>query len=166
MRRRAFLAGAALSLPMSRAATVGEAKDLADTVQSAGMFTTLLATLETAGLVDTLRGSGPITLFAPTDEAFGKLPKGLLEDLLRPENRVELRSILLYQMVSGRYSMKDIRYMYSVPTVQGQKVSLHYFQNGMRVDNAKVLSAVPAANGVMHAIDSVIMPYKPVLSDR
>jgi len=152
---------------MARAATVGQPPvDLLETAAAAGKFTTLLAALETAGLVDMVKGAGPITLFAPTNEAFAKLPPGMLEDLLRPEGRVELRSILLYLMVLGKYTMKEARYMFRVPTVQGQKVSLHYFRDGMQVDNARIMSAVPASNGVLHAIDSVIMPYKPVLSDR
>jgi transforming growth factor-beta-induced protein len=126
----------------------------------------MLAALETAELAEWLKTAGPISFFAPTDEAFAKLPKGRLADLLRPESRAELRSILLYQMVSGRYSTKDVRYMYSARTLEGHKLSFHYFSDGMRVDNARVLSAVPASNGVLHAIDSVIMPFTPVLIER
>lgn len=133
---------------------------------AAGNFTTLLSALEAADLAEWLKTAAPISFFAPTDEAFAKFPKHRLEDLFRPENRGELRSILLYQMVSGRYSIKDVRYMYSARTLEGHKLSFHYFQDGMRVDNARVLSAVPASNGVLHAIDSVIMPSTPVLIER
>ena len=136
-----------------------ETRDLVDTAVAAGSFKTLAQALDAAGLVTTLKGAGPFTVFAPTDEAFAKLPDGTLETLLKPENKEKLRRILTYHVVAGKVMASDVVKLQSAKAVSGDTITLKV-ENGMvHVDNATVTSAdVLASNGVIHVIDSVILP--------
>lgn len=136
------------------------AADIVDTAVAAGNFNTLAAALKAADLVDTLKGKGPFTVFAPTDEAFAKLPAGTVEDLLKPENKEKLKSILLYHVVSGKVTAKDAAKLNgkTAPTVQGGTIAIDT-TSGVKINNATVVAAdVKAKNGVIHAIDTVLMP--------
>ena len=134
-------------------------KDIVDTAVSAGSFNTLAAALNAADLVDTLRGDGPFTVFAPTDDAFAKLPAGTLEDLLRPENKAKLQGILTYHVVAGKVMAKDVVGMSAAKTVNGQSFTISEKYGNVMVDNAKVIKTdIMASNGVIHVIDSVILP--------
>jgi uncharacterized surface protein with fasciclin (FAS1) repeats len=134
-------------------------QDIVDTAVAAGSFNTLATALKAAGLVDTLKGKGPFTVFAPTDEAFAKLPAGTIEDLLKPENKAKLVSILTYHVVPGAVSSGEVVKMTSAKTVQGQSVKISSKDGGVMIDGAKVVKAdVKASNGVIHVIDSVILP--------
>src|SRR3954453_18458661 len=150
----ALVATLALSVP-SRAAD----KDIVDTAVAAGSFKTLAAALKAAGLVDTLKGAGPFTVFAPTNEAFAKLPKGTVEDLLKPENKEKLVSILTYHVHAGDAIMaKDVKTM-SLTTVNGKPLKVSADGNGVMINNAKVVKTdVVCTNGVIHWIDTVVMP--------
>lgn len=133
-------------------------KDIVDTAVSAGTFNTLVAAVKAAGLVETLKGDGPFTVFAPTDEAFAKLPKGTVESLLKPENRDKLVKILTYHVVSGEVLAKDVVNLTSAKTVQGGSVKISA-KNGVMVNDAKVVATdVMTSNGVIHVIDTVLMP--------
>ena len=136
-------------------------KDIVDTAVGAGKFNTLVAAVKAAGLVDTLKGKGPFTVFAPTDAAFAKLPKGTVENLLKPENKSKLVAILTYHVVPGKVMSKDIAGKAKmVKTVQGSKASIDATK-GVMIDKAKVVTAdIGASNGVIHVIDTVIMPNK------
>jgi len=134
--------------------------DIVDTAVSAGQFKTLAAALEAAGLIDALKGAGPFTVFAPTDEAFAKLPAGTLESLLRPENKEKLKSILLYHVVSGNVPASAVVKLNGrfVKTLQGSSVKVRT-KHGVRVGNARVVQTdVMASNGVIHVIDTVLIP--------
>jgi len=136
-----------------------EKKDIVDTAKNAGSFKTLVKALEAAGLVDTLKGKGPFTVFAPTDEAFAKLPKGTLEDLLKPENKDKLKTILTYHVVSGEVLAKDVVKLDKAKSVQGEEITVKVKDKVVMVDNAKVVKTdIKANNGVIHVIDSVIIP--------
>ena len=133
--------------------------DIVDTAISARSFNTLVAALEAADLVDVLRGDGPFTVFAPTDDAFAKLPEGTLENLLKPENKAKLQSILTYHVVPGRYMAADVIKMSSAKTVNGQSFTISKSYGNAMVDNAKITKTdIDASNGVIHVIDSVILP--------
>jgi uncharacterized surface protein with fasciclin (FAS1) repeats len=134
-------------------------KDIVDTAAGAGQFKTLVAAVEAAGLVDTLKGDGPFTVFAPTDEAFAKLPDGTVDDLLKPENKDKLVAILTYHVVPGKIMSGDISGKSTeVKTVQGDMLSVDA-TDGVKVDEAKVVKAdIIASNGVIHVIDTVVMP--------
>ena len=126
---------------------------------SAGSFNTLVAAVKAAGLVDTLKGEGPFTVFAPTDEAFAKLPAGTVEDLLKPENKAKLQAILTYHVVPGKVLAADVVKLTSATTVQGQDVGIKVSDAGVSVDNALVVKTdIETSNGVIHVIDSVILP--------
>ena len=146
-----------LVLPMS-AANAGS-KDIVDTAVGAGSFNTLVAAVQAAGLVDTLKGDGPFTVFAPTDEAFAKLPDGTVENLLKPENKDQLIAVLTYHVVPGKVMSSDIAGKKAeVASVQGGEISVDA-TDGVKVDNATVVTAdVEASNGVIHVIDTVILP--------
>jgi uncharacterized surface protein with fasciclin (FAS1) repeats len=133
--------------------------DIVDTAVGAGSFNTLVAAVKAAGLVDTLKGEGPFTVFAPTDEAFAKLPAGTVESLLEPENKDRLIAILTYHVVPGKVMSGDLAgSSMNVKTVQGQSISVQAFGN-VRINDATVTAAdVEATNGVIHVIDSVILP--------
>jgi len=151
---------AAVALPMALAAHAAKAADIVDTAASAGQFNTLVAAVKAAGLTDTLKGPGPYTVFAPTDAAFAKLPKGTVEDLLKPENKGKLQALLTYHVVPGKVMAADVTgKMAQSKTVQGTTVDIDATKGGVMVDAAKVVKAdVVASNGVIHVIDSVIMP--------
>ncbi len=148
---------AALLLPLS-AAQAGS-KDIVDTAVDAGKFNTLVTAVKVAGLADTLKGVGPFTVFAPTDEAFAKLPKGTVESLLQPGNRDRLIRILTYHVVPDKIMSSDIAGKKAkVTTVEGSKLSVDA-TSGVTVDQAKVVQAdIVTSNGVIHVIDTVVMP--------
>jgi uncharacterized surface protein with fasciclin (FAS1) repeats len=134
-------------------------KDIVDTAVAAGSFNTLAKALQAAGLVDTLKGKGPFTVFAPTDEAFAKLPAGTLEDLLKPENKAKLQQILTYHVVPGKVGSAQVVKMSSAKAVSGDTITIKTSGNTVMVDNATVVKTdIPASNGVIHVIDSVILP--------
>ena len=125
----------------------------------AGKFNTLVAAVKAAGLVDTLKGPGPFTVFAPTDEAFAKLPAGALEDLLKPENKAKLQSVLTYHVVPGKVMSRDAVKLNSAKTAQGSTIKIKAMDNGVMVNDAHVVKAdIAASNGVIHVIDKVILP--------
>jgi transforming growth factor-beta-induced protein len=134
-------------------------KDIVDTAVSAGSFKTLAAALQAADLVDTLKGKGPFTVFAPTDEAFAKLPAGTLESLLKPENKAKLQAILTYHVVAGSVGSTEVVKLKSAKTVNGQSVAIRTANGGVMIDGANVVKAdIATSNGVIHVIDSVILP--------
>jgi uncharacterized surface protein with fasciclin (FAS1) repeats len=140
------------------AATCTASKDLVAVAAGADNFKTLVAAVKAAGLVETLQGKGPFTVFAPTDEAFAKLPAGTVEDLLKPENKAKLVAILTYHVVPGKVLAADVKTS-EAKTVQGQSVKLVVSDTGVTVDGAKVVKTdVMAENGVIHVIDTVIVP--------
>lgn len=133
--------------------------DLVDTATAAGGFSTLLAALGAAELVDTLKGDGPFTVFAPTDEAFAALPEGTVESLLEPANRDALRAVLTYHVISGEVPVARVGSLRSAKTVNGQQLELAVEEGRIRVDEATVLTAdLRAANGIIHVIDRVLLP--------
>ncbi|MHC5538289.1 fasciclin domain-containing protein [Singulisphaera rosea] len=134
-------------------------KDIVDTAVAAGDFKTLAAALGAADLVDALKGKGPYTVFAPTDEAFAKLPKGTVESLLKPENKKKLTAILKYHVVSGKVMAKDVVKLKSAKTLQGSSVKISVHDGKVKVGDAEVTKTdIKASNGVIHVIDSVILP--------
>ncbi|MEJ2096734.1 MAG: fasciclin domain-containing protein [Deltaproteobacteria bacterium] len=141
------------------AGSYSKSADIVDTAVSAGDFNTLVAAVQAADLVDTLKGEGPFTVFAPTDAAFAKLPAGTLEALLKPENKEKLQAILLYHVVPGKVMAAEVVGMNSSKTAGGQSVSISQKDGGVYVDNAKVVKTdIVCSNGVIHVIDTVIMP--------
>ncbi|GIV83965.1 MAG: hypothetical protein KatS3mg052_0972 [Candidatus Roseilinea sp.] len=153
-------APAPTATPQPTEAPAMEMKDIVDTALAAGSFNTLAAALQAAGLVDTLKGEGPFTVFAPTDEAFAKLDKALLEDLLKPENKDTLTAILTYHVVPGKVTAADVVKLTSAKTVQGEEVAIKVDGDAVVLnDAAKVITPdVMASNGVIHVIDTVILP--------
>ena len=134
-------------------------KDIVDTAVAAGDFTTLAAALDAAGLVGTLKGDGPFTVFAPTDEAFAALPDGTVESLLKPENKEQLVAVLTYHVVPGKVTSADVVKLDSATTVNGQSVDIDVSGGKVKVDGATVTAVdIPASNGVIHVIDQVILP--------
>ncbi len=133
--------------------------DIVDTAVAAGQFETLAAALGAADLVDTLKGDGPFTVFAPTDEAFAKLPEGTVENLLKPENRDQLVAILTYHVVPGDVRAADVVKLDKAKTVNGQSVAIQVADNGVQINDANVVATdIEASNGVIHVIDTVILP--------
>lgn len=158
MLRRTYLALTAAALISGPAFAGGHSKDIVDTAVDAGSFSTLVAAVQAAGLVDTLKGEGPFTVFAPNDDAFAKLPAGTVEDLLKPENKDKLTAVLTYHVVPGKVMSGDLSNNMMAATVQGGSVAI-MTDGGVSVDGANVTTAdVEASNGVIHVIDSVIMP--------
>ncbi|MBL6903953.1 fasciclin domain-containing protein [Gammaproteobacteria bacterium] len=147
-------------LPLAFSSVNAKAQDIVDTAIAAGQFGTLVAAVQAAGLVDVLKGDGPFTVFAPTDEAFAALPAGTVENLLKPENKDQLTAILTYHVVPGKIMSADIAGKTAeVTTVQGSDISVNAM-NGVMVDNATVVAAdIEADNGVIHVIDQVVMPH-------
>jgi uncharacterized surface protein with fasciclin (FAS1) repeats len=132
--------------------------DIVDTAV-AGKFKTLVAAVKAAGLVDTLKGPGPFTVFAPTDEAFAKLPAGALEDLLKPENKARLQSVLTYHVVPGNVMSRDVVKLTSAKTAAGSTIKINATGKGVMVNDAHVVKAdIVASNGVIHVIDKVMLP--------
>lgn len=133
--------------------------DVVDLAAHTGQFNTLIAAVQAAGLEEVLRGDGPYTILAPTDEAFSKLPEGTVEDLLRPENRDKLKGILTYHVIPGNVYAKDVMAMSSGKTVNGQEVKFKVEGDTVYADAAKIVKTdVKASNGVIHIIDNVILP--------
>ena len=136
-------------------------KDIVDTAVAAGQFKTLASALQAAGLVDTLKGDGPFTVFAPTDDAFAKLPAGTVENLLKPENKDQLVEILTYHVVPGKVEAADVVKMDEAKTVNGKMVDIEVKGDTAMVNDAKVTKTdIAASNGVIHVIDTVILPPK------
>ena len=136
-----------------------KAQDIVDTAIAAGQFNTLVAAVQAADLVDTLKGDGPFTVFAPTDEAFAALPEGTVENLLKPENKEQLISVLTYHVVAGKIMSSDIAGTTAmVESVQGSELDVNA-TNGVTVDGATVVTAdIETDNGVIHVIDRVVLP--------
>lgn len=133
-------------------------KDIVAVAAGNDAFSTLVAAVKAGGLVETLQGKGPFTVFAPTNDAFAKLPEGTVESLLKPENKEKLVSILTYHVVPGKVLAKDVK-AGEVPTAQGQKATISIKDGTVMIDKAKVVKTdVMASNGVIHVIDSVILP--------
>lgn len=155
---KASILAAAFALATSVSA-LASGKDIVDTAVEAGQFKTLAAALTAAGLVDTLKGAGPFTVFAPTDEAFAKLPAGTLDNLLKPENKQQLTDILTYHVVSGKVMAADVAGMDEAKTVNGKMIDVEAAGGSVKVNGATVTAAdVAASNGVIHVIDTVILP--------
>jgi uncharacterized surface protein with fasciclin (FAS1) repeats len=130
-----------------------------DTAVAAGSFKTLVAAVQAAGLVDTLKGPGPFTVFAPTDEAFAKLPPGTVEDLLKPENKAKLAAILTYHVVAGKVMAKEAMKLHEARTVNGEELMIKTSMGSVMINNAKVVkSDIVCSNGVIHVIDTVLLP--------
>jgi len=146
-------------LPMLLASNAVKAGDIVDTAASAEQFSTLVAAVKAAGLVETLKGDGPFTVFAPTDEAFAALPEGTVENLLKPENKEQLVAVLTYHVIPGKVLSSDIAGKTAqVETVQGSALTIDA-TSGVTVDNATVTTAdIITSNGVIHVIDTVVLP--------
>jgi uncharacterized surface protein with fasciclin (FAS1) repeats len=160
---KAFVLGSAAGLMLSFAAANVTAKtadkDIVDTAVAAGSFNTLAKALVAGDLVKTLKGDGPFTVFAPTDQAFAKLPAGTLESLLKPENKAKLQRILNYHVVPGKVTAADVVKLTSATAVSGDTITIATGGGVVRVDNAKVVKTdIAATNGVIHVIDAVMLP--------
>jgi transforming growth factor-beta-induced protein len=141
--------------------TLAAEKDIVDTAVGAGKFTTLVAAVKAAGLVDTLKGEGPFTVLAPTDEAFEKLPKGTVETLLKPENKKKLAAILTYHVIKGKNMAADVVKLdgKKVKTVEGKSVKIEVAGSDVMINDAKVVKTdISCTNGVIHVIDTVLLP--------
>jgi transforming growth factor-beta-induced protein len=162
-----FAAALLASAPAPYVATVPVADaTIVETAVAAGNFKTLVAAVQAAELVDTLNGKGPFTVFAPTDEAFAKLPKGTLEMLLKPENKAKLAAILTYHVVPGSVKAADVVKLKNAATVQGQRVDIKVDAGKVMVDGANVVATdVACSNGVIHVIDTVILPVDGTIVD-
>ena len=160
MIKKLALAATTLAMVVTVSApAAAQEKDIVDTAVAAGSFKTLAAALTAADLVGTLKGAGPFTVFAPTDEAFAKLPAGTVETLLKPENKDKLRRLLTYHVVSGKVMAADVVKVKSAKAVSGDSITVATKGGGVTVDNAKVVKTdIAASNGVIHVIDTVIMP--------
>ncbi len=149
----------AVVLGASAIAGAEEKKDIVDTAVGAGSFKTLVAAVTAADLVETLKGKGPFTVFAPTDEAFAKLPEGTVESLLKPENKKKLVAVLTYHVVPGKLMAKDVVKLTEAKTVQGSSVKIAVKEGKVSVDGANVVKTdIETSNGVIHVIDAVILP--------
>lgn len=160
MFRRTFLAVASAAAIATASITFadGHSKDIVDTAVGAGSFTTLVAAVQATGLVETLKGEGPFTVFAPTYEAFAALPKGTVETLLLPENKDQLIAILTYHVVPGKVMSGDLSNNMMATTAQGGDVTI-MTEGGVTVNGTNVVTAdIEASNGVIHVIDAVILP--------
>ena len=147
------------ALPMAFGGFAAKAGDIVDTAATAKQFSTLVAAIKAAGLAETLKGDGPYTVFAPTNEAFAALPEGTVEELLKPENKAQLVAVLTYHVIPGRVMSADIAGKTAmVDTVQGSQLSIDA-TSGVMVDNATVTTAdIITSNGVIHVIDKVVLP--------
>jgi uncharacterized surface protein with fasciclin (FAS1) repeats len=160
---RAGAAALSLSLLASTSAFAGgtttPSQDIVDTAVAAGSFQTLTTALKAAGLVETLKGKGPFTVFAPTDEAFAKLPEGTVQSLLMPENKQKLTSILTYHVVAGNVKAADVIKLTSAKTLNGQSVTIKTVGGKVLINGASVVKAdIATTNGTIHVIDTVLMP--------
>ena len=150
---------AVVALAVGSAAVRAAEKDIVDTAVSAGQFNTLATALKAAGLVETLKGKGPFTVFAPTDAAFAKLPAGTVETLLKPENKAKLTAILTYHVVPGRVMASDVVKLKEAKTVNGTPLPINAAGGKVMAGAATVTSPdVQASNGVIHVVDTVILP--------
>ncbi len=165
--RSTFLAAAVavaavIAVPASAAdmaMDMAKKKDIVDTAVAAGSFKTLATALTAAGLVETLKGKGPFTVFAPTDAAFAKLPAGTVESLLKPENKAKLAGILTYHVVAGNVKAADVVKLTEAKTVNGQSVKIAVAGGKVKVNDANVVTTdIAASNGTIHVIDSVLLP--------
>lgn len=155
----ALMAAVSLSLGNGAMAAEPASKDIVTTAVDAGSFKTLAAALKAAGLIETLKGKGPFTVFAPTDEAFSKLPEGTVETLLKPENKKQLISVLTYHVVAGKVMAEDVVKLDAAVTVNGQRANIKVEDGKVQVDNANVVKTdIHCSNGVIHVIDQVILP--------
>jgi uncharacterized surface protein with fasciclin (FAS1) repeats len=153
------LGAGALALSVVTVSATQMNKDIVDTAVAAGSFKTLATALQAAGLVETLKGQGPFTVFAPTDDAFAKLPAGTLADLLKPENKTKLQRILTYHVVPGRVTAADVVKVRSAKAVSGDTIDIKADGGSVMVDNARVTKTdITASNGVIHVIDAVMLP--------
>jgi uncharacterized surface protein with fasciclin (FAS1) repeats len=158
MKMKTSILAAAFALATTVSA-LASGKDIVDTAVEAGQFKTLAAALTAAGLVDTLKGAGPFTVFAPTDEAFAKLPAGTVENLLKPENKQQLTDILTYHVVSGKVMAADVAGMDEAKSVNGKMIDVEAAGGTVKVSGATVTATdIAASNGVIHVIDTVILP--------
>jgi len=160
---RVSVAALSLSLLASTSAFAGShplpSKDIVDTAVSAGNFKTLTTALKAAGLVETLKGKGPFTVFAPTDGAFAKLPAGTVDSLLKPENKQKLTAILTYHVVAGNIKAADVVKLTSAKTLNGESVTIKTAGGMVMINDATVVKAdITATNGTIHVIDTVLMP--------
>ena len=132
--------------------------DIVDTAVAAGSFKTLVAAVTAASLVETLKGKGPFTVFAPSDDAFQKLPQGVVADLLKPENKSKLQGVLTYHVVSGKVLAADVVNLKSAKSVQGQELTIDT-KHGVKIEGANVVQTdIECSNGVIHVIDTVLLP--------
>ncbi len=146
-------------MPAHSSSHGGMKKDIVDTAVSAGSFNTLVAAVKAADLVDTLKGEGPFTVFAPTDEAFAKLPAGTVEDLLKPENKEKLQAILLYHVVPGKVMAADVVKVTSAKTANEMDLKVMVDGNMVKINEAQVVQTdIMTSNGVIHVIDTVLIP--------
>jgi uncharacterized surface protein with fasciclin (FAS1) repeats len=155
------MAALALTLvaPSTTSLAAAEGTDIVDTAVGAGSFKTLAKALTAADLVATLKGAGPFTVFAPTDDAFAKLPAGTIEELLKPENKAKLQRILTYHVVAGKVMAADVMKMKSAKAVSGDSITIAARNGGVMADNSRVVKTdIAASNGVIHVIDTVMMP--------
>jgi transforming growth factor-beta-induced protein len=135
--------------------------DIVDTAAKAGSFNTLVMAVKAADLVDALKGEGPFTVFAPTDEAFAKLPVGTLDELLKPENKADLQAILKYHVVPGKIMAKEVVTLHSAKTLHGKQLGIMVYDDTVMVDKAKVTKTyIKCTNGVIHVIDRVVTPQE------
>ncbi|WP_244514724.1 fasciclin domain-containing protein [Ensifer sp. LCM 4579] len=148
-----------MGLVLGLKAGIAAEKDIVDTAAGAGQFQTLAAAIDAAGLTETLKGAGPFTVFAPTDDAFSKLPAGTVENLLKPENREKLVSVLTYHVVPGKVLAADVVKLNAAKTVNGQIITIKTSGNRVMVNGANVTATdIDASNGVIHVLDEVILP--------
>ncbi len=156
---KSALAATAIGLAVATSSAYAAGKDIVDTAVEAGQFKTLAAALTAAGLVDTLKGAGPFTVFAPTDDAFAKLPAGTVESLLKPENKAKLTAILTYHVVPGDVMAADVVKLDEAKTVEGAMVKISTKGSAVMINDATVTATdIAASNGVIHVIDTVLLP--------
>jgi len=149
----------ALTLTFAPSLAAAQTRDIVDTAVAAGSFKTLAKALAAADLVTSLKGAGPFTVFAPTDEAFAKLPAGTVEMLLKPENKAKLQRILTYHVVAGKVMASDVTKMKMAKAVSGDSLTIAAHDGMVMADNARVVKTdIAASNGVIHVIDSVLLP--------
>lgn len=152
-------AAAAAGILLVGSTARAQEKDIVDTAVAAGSFSTLAKALQAGELVATLKGKGPFTVFAPTDEAFAKLPAGTLADLLKPENKAKLQAILTYHVVPGKVMASEVTGLKSARTVNGQSLKIAVKDGGVMIDSAHVVKTdITTSNGVIHVIDTVLLP--------
>ncbi|MBM3585971.1 MAG: fasciclin domain-containing protein [Alphaproteobacteria bacterium] len=157
--RLAAVAATVVGVAAGSASSYAGNKDIVDTAVAAGQFKTLAAALTAAGLVDTLKGPGPFTVFAPTDGAFAKLPAGTLDTLLKPENKAQMTAILTYHVVAGKVMAADVVKLQEAKTVNGTMVTVKVDGSTVMINDAQVTATdAEASNGVIHVIDTVLLP--------